>query len=157
MRSAKEVSEQYCPNGVILEDDQYTICKQYAKEAIQEVLKKYWEHNSKVLRSGGKMETVDNIALKVIKNLINEANIEVSQDSLKIVMMDPANIAMVIFTLQSSAAVEWKIPKDFLMAVNISNFYRILKNAKSSDLITLSNGEKDKLKITLAGKTRGSC
>jgi len=66
MRTVKEISNQYCPS---LEDDLHEICRQYATEAINEVIKKYWEHNNLVLRSGGKMKTVDYIALDVIKNL----------------------------------------------------------------------------------------
>lgn len=69
MRTIKEISNHYCPNGVILEDDQHTVCKQYAKEAIQEVLRQYYDQNNLAIRNGSEIFSIDFIALKVIKEL----------------------------------------------------------------------------------------
>ncbi len=39
----------------------------FAKNAIQEVIKKYWEENSLIIRKGGKMRTIDYVALDYMK------------------------------------------------------------------------------------------
>lgn len=69
MRTVKEITDQYCPSGVVLEEDQQSICIQYAKEAVQEVVKKYWQERSLTLRNGGKMQSIDYIAVSVMKGL----------------------------------------------------------------------------------------
>jgi hypothetical protein len=42
---------------------------QYAKEAINEVLKKYWESQNETIRKGGNFKSIDEVALEVMKNL----------------------------------------------------------------------------------------
>ena len=69
MRTIKEIQKQYCPKGVISLAENETICKQYAKEAINEVLKQYRIHINNVIRSGGKSKSVDEISIEVMKNL----------------------------------------------------------------------------------------
>ena len=44
-------------------------------------------------------------SISIISELVNEARIKISKESLEIISMDPANVAMVIFKLLSSSFV----------------------------------------------------
>lgn len=66
--------------------------------------------------------------------------------------MDPANVAMVIFKLFSSAFAEYSVKDDVEIAVNLNNLKMILRRAKATDMLTLEfDATKNKLKITLKG------
>ena len=45
-------------------------------------------------------------SIAVISELVNEARFKVTKDGIELVAMDPANVAMVIFKLLSSAFAE---------------------------------------------------
>lgn len=63
MRTSLEVLHQY-------EDNCEEAMIQYAKEAIQEVMKQYWTLNSNCIRTGGKQFfTFDSVALNVMKGI----------------------------------------------------------------------------------------
>jgi proliferating cell nuclear antigen len=91
-------------------------------------------------------------SISIISELVNEATFKIKHNSIELVAMDPANVAMVIFKLLSSAFVEYKVEKDIELAINLNNFKQILKRVKSSDTLSLELAE-DKLKITLQGGT----
>ena len=64
--------------------------------------------------------------------------------------MDPANVAMVVFRLLSSAFVEYQVKEESTIAINLNNFKQVLRRIKANDNLTLEVME-NKLKITLAG------
>ena len=91
-------------------------------------------------------------SISIISELVNEARIKITKDSLEIVSMDPANVALVIFKLLSSSFVEYELKEDKEIAVNLESLKQILKRAKPSDTLTLRLDEaKNKLSITIAG------
>ena len=51
-------------------------------------------------------------SISIISDLVTEARFKVTKDSLELVAMDPANVAMVIFKLLSSSFTEYKLDKD---------------------------------------------
>ncbi len=69
MRTVKDVTEQYCPNGVISEAEHKTICIQYAKEAINEVVKEFWRRNNASFRIGGESVDIHIVSTDVMKKL----------------------------------------------------------------------------------------
>lgn len=73
MKTATETLHQYVNtygNSIESNIDCVLIAmNQYAKEAIQEVLKQYWLKNSEAIRNGGKLASIDLIAVEVMKNL----------------------------------------------------------------------------------------
>lgn len=89
-------------------------------------------------------------SVSIISELVNEAVFKVKPNAIELVAMDPANVAMVIFKLLSSAFVEYKIEGEVDIAINLTNLKQILKRAKSSDTLVLELAE-DKLKIQLEG------
>ena len=91
-------------------------------------------------------------SISIISELVNEASFKITANSIELIAMDPANVAMVLFKLLSSAFVEYQVNKDVDLAINLNNLKQILRRAKSSDTLVLEM-EEDKLKITLQGSS----
>ncbi|MBT5023406.1 proliferating cell nuclear antigen (pcna) [Candidatus Woesearchaeota archaeon] len=91
-------------------------------------------------------------SVTIISELVNEASFKFTPNSIELVAMDPANVAMVIFKLLSSAFVEYDVGQETDIAINLNNLKQILRRAKSTDTLTLEL-EENKLKITLKGKS----
>ena len=89
-------------------------------------------------------------SINIISELVNEASVKVSKDGLELTAMDPANVAMVIFKLFSSAFVEYKVEKEDVIGINLDNFKQILRRVKPSDTLTMEL-EQNKLKVKLKG------
>ncbi len=93
-------------------------------------------------------------SISIISELVNEARINITKNSLEIISMDPANVAMVIFKLLSSSFVEYELDEEKKIAVNMESLKQILKRAKPSDTLTLRLDEaKNKLNVTIAGES----
>ncbi len=92
-------------------------------------------------------------SISVISELVAEARFKVTKNSLEMVAMDPANVAMVVFKLLSSAFVEYSVKEDADIAINLNNFKQVLRRAKPNDTLTLEL-EEGKLKIELKGTSR---
>jgi len=91
-------------------------------------------------------------SISIISELVNEVTLKVQKDKINIIAMDPANVAMVSFTLLSSAFADYELPKEKELAVNLEAFRQVLKRAKPTDTIILSlDDEKNRLKIKIVG------
>ena len=90
-------------------------------------------------------------SITIISDLVNEARFKVTKDSIELVAMDPANVAMVIFKLLSSTFTEYDVKKDVEIAINLSNMKQIMRRAKPNDMLTLEMDSDNKLKIQLKG------
>jgi len=87
-------------------------------------------------------------SIAIISDLVNETRIKVNSDAMELVAMDPANVAMVVFKLLSSAFTEYSVDKPTEIAINLNNFKQVLRRAKPNDMITLEVVE-NKLKVQL--------
>ena len=91
-------------------------------------------------------------SIAIISDLVTEVNFKITKDNLELVAMDPANVAMVIFRLLSSAFVEYNIKKDVNLAISLDQLKQILRRVKPTDTITLElDEENNKLRIILRG------
>ncbi len=91
-------------------------------------------------------------SIAIISELVNEASFKVTPESIEMVAMDPANVAMVIFKLLSSSFTEYDVDQKVELAINLNNLKQILRRAAGTDTLTLETDE-NKLKITIRGKT----
>jgi len=89
-------------------------------------------------------------SVSIISDLVNEARFKISSNAIELVAMDPANVAMVVFKLLSSAFTEYDVKKDVELAINLSNLKQILRRAGPNDMLSLEL-EENKLKIQLKG------
>lgn len=91
-------------------------------------------------------------SVTIISDLVNEARLKIGKDAIEMVAMDPANVAMVIFKLFSSAFSEYSVDKETNLAINLNNLKQILRRAKPNDMVTLEMDD-NRLKITLRGES----
>ncbi|PIN75421.1 proliferating cell nuclear antigen (pcna) [Candidatus Woesearchaeota archaeon CG10_big_fil_rev_8_21_14_0_10_36_11] len=95
-------------------------------------------------------------SISIISELVTEATFKVGKNGLKLVAMDPANVAMVNFELFSSCFTEYTVQEGEEIAINLANLKQILRRAKSDDVLTLETTEDNKLKIQLKSNTTRS-
>ena len=91
-------------------------------------------------------------SISIISDLVNEARFKITPDAIELVAMDPANVAMVIFKLLSSAFTEYDVKDEQEVAINLGNLKQILRRAGANDMLTLEL-EENKLKIQLKGQS----
>lgn len=89
----------------------------------------------------------------IISDLVTEGKFIVTKDAIELIAMDPANVAMVVFKLLSTAFVEYDVKDPVTIAINLSNLKQVLRRVKSNDTLTLEV-EENKLKITLKSSTK---
>jgi proliferating cell nuclear antigen len=90
----------------------------------------------------------------VISELVNDVRFKIDKDSIELVAMDPANVAMVIFRLLSSAFTEYTVEKPVQLSVSLESFKAILKRVKPADVMSLElDSEKNRLKVQLKSDT----
>lgn len=91
-------------------------------------------------------------SINVISELVNEVNFKVAKDRVELIAMDPANVAMVVFKLLSSAFTVYDVKGENYISVSLDSLKSILKRAKSTDVLSLELDEdKNRLIITLEG------
>ena len=95
---------------------------------------------------------VDSIG--VISELVNDVKIKFDKDKIEIIAMDPANVAMIVFKLLSSAFTEYKVEKNAEIGVSLDSLKAVLRRAKQSDVLTIElDEEKSRLKIQLKSES----
>lgn len=92
-------------------------------------------------------------SISVISELVNEARFKITPDAVELIAMDPANVAMVIFKLLSSAFVEYDVKKETELSINLDNLKMILRRCGPRDILSLELAE-SKLKIQLKGDVK---
>jgi len=91
-------------------------------------------------------------SIAIISDLVNEAKFKITSNGVELVAMDPANVAMVVYKLLSSAFVEYDVKETVELGINLSNLKQILRRAKPSDMLTIELKD-NQLKIILKGNS----
>lgn len=95
---------------------------------------------------------VDSIGL--IGELVSEAKFKFDKDKIELIAMDPANVAMVVFKLLSSAFSEYKIDKEEEIGLSLESLKAVLKRVKSSDVLSIElDKERNRLRVQLKGES----
>ncbi|MCX6706809.1 MAG: hypothetical protein NT001_01565 [Candidatus Woesearchaeota archaeon] len=74
-------------------------------------------------------------SITIISELVNEARFKINSNAIELIAMDPANVAMVIFKLLSSAFVEYSVKEPVDIAINLGNLKQILRRASPTDTL----------------------
>ncbi len=91
---------------------------------------------------------VDSIG--IISELVNDVRFKIDRNVVELVAMDPANVALIMFKLLSSAFTEYQVEKPVEIGVNLESLKAILKRVKPADVLTMElDQEKNRLRITL--------
>ena len=92
-------------------------------------------------------------SISIISEIVTEATLNVTKKGLKLIAMDPANVAMVVFNIHSSSFVTYELKEDMKLTLNLNNFKQVLRRIKGNDTLTLEL-EDNKLKITLQSSSK---
>jgi len=96
-------------------------------------------------------------SIGIVSELVSEAKFKATKNGLKLVAMDPANVAMVNFELLSSCFTEYEVSgEEEEVAINLANLKQILRRTKGDDILTLETTEDNKLKIEMKSNTTRS-
>jgi len=91
-------------------------------------------------------------SITVISELVNEVQFKIDKDKITVIAMDPANVAMVAYTLLSSAFTEYQIEAPLVLSVSLDSLKAVLRRSKPSDTLKLEfDKEKNRLKIQIKG------
>ncbi|MGE0793245.1 MAG: proliferating cell nuclear antigen (pcna) [Candidatus Woesearchaeota archaeon] len=92
-------------------------------------------------------------SVSIISEIVTEATLNVTKNSVKMVAMDPANVAMVFFNLNASSFITYDLEEDTQLTLNLNNFKQVLRRIKGNDTLSLEL-EENKLKIVLQSTSK---
>jgi proliferating cell nuclear antigen len=87
-------------------------------------------------------------SVSIISDLVTEARFKVTKNAIELVAMDPANVAMVMYKLLSSAFVTYEVKEDVTISINLNDLKQVFRRIKAEDTMTLEVTD-GKFKITL--------
>ncbi len=92
----------------------------------------------------------------IISEIIDEGLFKVDSNGISLLTPDRTMVAVVDFTLLSSAFDEYSVEKDSELGLNLANLSSMLKRVKSDDKLTLQLNSKNKLEMVFGkdGKRR---
>lgn len=91
----------------------------------------------------------------IVSELVDEARLRISKSGLKIVAIDPANVALVSLRMSPSAfsRLEIESEEEEQLCVNLSDFKAVLKRVSPSSSLVLSK-EKNMLRVEIIEKIK---
>ncbi len=92
-------------------------------------------------------------SISIISELVTEVTLQVTPEGIELKAMDPANVAMVLFSLSKSAFVEYMVKEKINLAMNLEQLKQVLRRAKPHDAVTLELNDENKLQLTMVGDT----
>jgi len=92
-------------------------------------------------------------SITIISDLVNEARFKINKDSIELVAMDPANVAMVVFKLLGSCFTEYNVDKPVEICLNLSNLKQVLRRVKPDDIIIIELDPNNRLKMQFKSST----
>ena len=89
-------------------------------------------------------------SVSIISELVNDVRFKIDKNAIELISMDPANVALVMFKLLSSAFTEYQVDKPVEIAINLESFKGILKRVRPADVLSMElDSEKNRLRIKL--------
>ena len=87
----------------------------------------------------------------IISELVLEVRLRVNKDGLSILAIDPANVAMVLFKLPSSAFSEFNVENEEVLGISLENLKAVLRRIKPGSVLVISK-EENELKLLIKDK-----
>jgi len=88
----------------------------------------------------------------IISDLVLEVKIKVNREGMSIIAVDPANVAMVVFSLPSQAFSQLEVEEE-AVGVNLENLKAVLRRCSSGSSLVMST-EENLLKIEIIDKIK---
>jgi len=94
-------------------------------------------------------------SMSAIAELIDETDLIIRRDGIKMVAADRAVVAVVDFFLSKNAFTEYNYERDLRIGINLTNFLKILRRAMPTDVMKIKITE-NKFEIKLVGDSQRS-
>ena len=91
-----------------------------------------------------------NNTIGIVSEFISDATFHVTNEGLKLVAMDPANISMVILTILPSAFTEYTVNEPSKITINLDGLKQALKRVRTGESLTLTHSN-NRLNVTISG------
>jgi len=86
--------------------------------------------------------------ISIISDLVLEVRLKVSKEGLKIIAIDPANVAMISFKLPNTAFSELEIDNNEVLGINLENLKAVLRRVHPGSVLIMTRQENElKLQI----------
>jgi proliferating cell nuclear antigen len=86
--------------------------------------------------------------ISIISDLVLEVRLKVSKEGLRIIAIDPANVAMISFKLPNTAFSELEIDNNEVLGVNLENLKAVLRRVHPGSVLIMTKQENElKLQI----------
>jgi proliferating cell nuclear antigen len=89
----------------------------------------------------------------IISDLVLEVRIKVNKEGMRIVAIDPANVAMVLFKLPASAFAELDVDNEEVLGVSLESLKAVLRRIKPGSILIMTR-EENELKIQIRDKIK---
>ena len=91
--------------------------------------------------------------INIISELVTEVRLKVSKDGMKLVALDPANVALVYFNIPPELFSKFEIDKDEILGINLDNLNSVLKRCSLGSSLVISR-EENMLRLTIHDKIK---
>ena len=93
--------------------------------------------------------------IESIKDLVTDINLEITATGISLQAMDSAHVSLVSLKINETGFEEYRCDKNITLGLNLSDFSKILKMAKSDDTLTLKAEEENSyLSIVFENKSK---
>ena len=89
----------------------------------------------------------------IISEIVTEVRIKVNKEGMSLVAIDPANVAMVYFSIPNSLFSRFEIDRDEVLGVNLDNLKAVLRRCKPGSKLTIGR-EENMLKFGIQDKIK---
>ena len=101
-----------------------------------------------------KLKTIQASAFKsvfeVLKDILNDVNLYITKDGIKIVTLDTARTALIDLFLPADNFEEYECEnEEFIAGINISNTFKLLKPISNNDTLTLEINDRENLNFKI--------
>lgn len=91
--------------------------------------------------------------ISIISELVKEVRIKVTKEGMSLTALDPANVAMVYFSIPCELFSEFVVDKEEVLGVNLENLNSIMRRSKMGSSIIIEKQESS-LKIVINDKIK---
>jgi proliferating cell nuclear antigen len=89
----------------------------------------------------------------IISELVIEVKIKVDKEGMKIVAVDPANVAMIVFNLPAEAFSQLEVQNEEEIGINLENLKAVLRRCSASSSLVMQT-EENFLKVEIIDKIK---
>lgn len=91
--------------------------------------------------------------ISIISELVTEVRLKINKEGMKLVALDPANVAMVHFNIPAELFSQFEVDKEEILGINLDNLNAVLRRCGLGSTLTMAK-EENTLKLTIKDKIK---